>query len=497
MNLSSLIQNIKDLLWESTLEFLKSDFSYKEYIHTKEGSLILGELFKNEKVSQFQWYCLSGNIPYDLLSNYIIPNFLLTIKIYVNSINLVNDYSESEDLQKYFDTRFNDLETEVLLSENFKYLILIPTFRVLFPQGTKETRLDSQHTIKNLAYIESPYDIWNFKEIPKSWSRRWDRTANASIEVEFLIKKKLATEAPYNENTDPVAPFNSFGRLNDFDEKIRSIYEFFLCYGRESDFGGCTFGEKYYIKLPPFFQPYPHFKNFIISKFPPPYAYLDLNLPKEHPHYHDWIKIWNEKYMTFYKNFYYTSTSHEENEIFRYALEVLRTFINIPYNNIQNFLLISTFEGILYQGDVYKILNNNKAKYNMPTDITKNNKRTPCTKVFLEVCQEQEQYWQYIFQKKYPLSDPLKDFETKEDIVYFIDLSFTYRNNIAHPEKVTPINIKEEYISPHPTMGDIWILIQFIKDNFPFFILFLLRTWLKKGFKTKNEWYNYILNLVK
>ncbi len=197
----------------------------------------------------------------------------------------------------------------------------------------------------------------------------------------------------------------------------------------------------------------------------------------------------------FYNNFYHSATSLQENDIFRYALEVLRTFINIPYDLIQNFLLISTFEGLLYQRDVYKSLNTHKIKFTITNDVTKHNKRVPCTKVFLEIYQDQKEYWQYIFQNKYPLAASLKEFKTKADLEYFINLSFTYRNNIAHPENIKPINIKEEYLYPHSTMEQ--ILSHFIKENFPFFILFLLRTWLKKGFKTKTEWYHYILNLIK
>ena len=77
---------------------------------------------------------------------------------------------------------------------------------------------------------------------------------------------------------------------------------------------------------------------------------------------------------------------------------------------------------------------------------------------------------------------------------YLINLSFNYKNNIAHPENITPITIKKEYLcDPKPT-EEINVLIHLIKFHFPFFILFLLQTWLKKGLKTKTEWYNYILN---
>lgn len=495
MNMNSVIQDIKDLFWESTLELLNKDISPMEYGSTKDGSLVSEEIHKNDNIKQFQWDYLSNSTPRDIISNHIIPNFLLKMKIYANNINLTQDFSDSDDLAKYFDEQFERLETDVFISVDFNYLIMIPTFRVLFPNDTEEIVLDSHHIIKNLTYMDSPYVKKDFSDIPKSWSRRWERTANASIEVKYSIKKRLVNEPPYDENTNPMAPFNSLGIFNEFDEKIRSIYDFLLCYGRKFDFGACTFGEKYYIKLPPFFQTYDIFENFIISNFPPPYTYLDLNLPVDHPHFHDWVTIWNKDYNNFYKNFYSNLKSQEENRIFRYALEVLRTYINIPYDRINNFLLISTFEGLLFQGSIYKALNNNLANYGMTKKITENNKRVPCTKVFLEVCNEQVEYWQYIFQNKYPLSIKLNDFKTKEDIEYFIDLSFTYRNNIAHPEKITPINIRKEYLDPHTTMEE--TLAHFIWKNFPYFILFLLRIWLKKGFTTKTEWYNYIFNLIK
>ena len=61
---------------------------------------------------------------------------------------------------------------------------------------------------------------------------------------------------------------------------------------------------------------------------------------------------------------------------------------------------------------------------------------------------------------------------------------------------VKPIDIKEEYLYEPRPAEEIWILIHFIRFECPLFLVFLLRTWLKKGFKNKVEWYDYILNLI-
>lgn len=70
------------------------------------------------------------------------------------------------------------------------YFVVAQCFPKSNPErSTKEIELDSQHLIKNLANVESPYGIWDFRKIPESWSRRWERTANASFEVKYAIKK--------------------------------------------------------------------------------------------------------------------------------------------------------------------------------------------------------------------------------------------------------------------------------------------------------------------
>ena len=281
-----------------------------------------------------------------------------------------------------------------------------------------------------------------------------------------------------------------------FDEKIRSLYEFFLCYGHSTGLGSLMFGDKCFIKLPPFFQSNPFLEKSLGSKFPPPYTFLELNLPEDHPQYHNWRKLWKENYINFFNIFYKDTTTQKQNDIFRFTLEVLRTFMNIPYNRIQSFLLISTFEGILYHKDIYKKLNTQKSKYSLAKDITKNNKRVPCIKTFLEICEDQKEYWQGIFQHEFPLKIPLKKFDTKNNLEYFLNLSFDIRNNIAHPESIKEIKIEEKYLYDRPPPEEISVLIHFIKFELPFFLKFLIKTWLNNGYTTKAEWYDYILNLM-
>lgn len=491
-----LIPDVKKDFWDYILKFLDSKSSNKEFLSTKEGHSILELMHSNEKINKYQWYYTSDIYPRDLLYEYIIPNFILSIKFYTDSINLSENFSESDDLKKFFDDQFEKLETEILLSDSFNYLILIPTYRVLFPSTKNEIEFDTNHRIKNIAFQESPYGQWNFRAFSQSWDKEQERAANASFEATLSNTKRLASETPYEVDNIPMDQFCLL-RNDAFNQKIYSVFDFFLCYGPSTELGTLTIGDKCFIKTPPFFQQYNYLlEKSLSSEFSPPYTFLNLNLPKGHPQYHNYVELWKSNYLDFYNNFYKDPLAQEKNDIFRYTLEVLRTFMNIPLNRIQCFLLISTFEGLMYHKKIYEKLNNQKTKYAISRTIGKGEKKIPCVKAFLEVCEDQKEYWQYIFYSKYPMEKELTEFKTKGDLEYFLDLSFKYRNNIAHPENIKPIDIKEEYLYEPRPAEEIRILIHFIRFECPLLLVFLLRTWLNKGFKNKVEWYDYILNLI-
>ena len=129
-------------------------------------------------------------------------------------------------------------------------------------------------------------------------------------------------------------------------------------------------------------------------------------------------------------------------------------------------------------------------------NISKNNNRTPCTKAFLEICEDQKEYWQWIFQRNYPLKTLLNNFATKQDLEDFIYSCFDYRNKIAHPEITNPIQLKPKHlIAPLSNDPEEFILERLISRVFPSFLIFLIRIWLKKGFKIRTEWDYYINNL--
>ncbi len=485
----TLIPDVKRDFWGYILNFLSSKNSIKEFLSTKEGHSILELMHTNKKINKYQWYYISDIYPRDLLYEYIIPNFL-------NNINLSEDFSKSDDLKKFFDGQFEKLENEILLSDSFNYFILIPIYRVLFPSTKNEIEFDANHRIKKIDFQESPYGQWNFRAFPQSWNKEQERAANASFEATLSYTKRLANETPYEVDYIPMEEF--WILKNDaFNQKIYSIFDFFLCYGPSTELGTLTIGDKCFIKTPPFFQQYNYLlEKSLSSEFSPPYTFLNLALPKGHPQYHNYIELWKSNYLDFYDNFYKDPLAQQKNDIFLYTLDVLRTFMNIPNNRIQCFLLISTFEGIMYHKKLYEKLNNQKAKYVISRTIGKQEKKTPCVKAFLEICEDQKEYWQYIFYNKYPMEKKLTEFKTKVDLEYFLNLSFKYRNNIAHPEKTKNIEIKEKYLYEPRKTEDIGILIHFINFELPLFLVFLLRTWLEKGFKNKTEWYDYILNLI-
>ncbi len=489
---NSNIQDIKDESWKLIEFYLETDKEIKNILLEKEGKFFLDKVKKNQKIAVYQWN-YESNGTHNLLQSHYFKHFFFTIQGFAKKKGLNKDSSE---LIRFFEEKFDILEKEVLLSDSFDYLLLIPTFGAKFPVGDKEFILDSNHIIMDITDIDKPYNISSFKETPKSWKQYWSDQPKALMEVKFSLKKRTLKEKPYEESITPSYPSSSYSHKDIFNEKLKSIHDFFICYGRKFDPAFFTFGDIYFAILPPFSQGYNYKNCYTYYGFPPPQRELYLDFPDKSQYHIDWKDVWNSNYNNFYETFYSYDITLKDVKSFRYAMDILVAIRNIPYSNVSNFLLISTFEGLLYHKDIYKKLNSKLSKYSLTKRISKNNNRIPCTKAFLEICGEQKEYWQWIFQRNYPLKAPLNNFTTKKDLEDFIDSCFDYRNKIAHPEITNPIQIKPIYlIAPLSKDPEEFILERLISQVFPSFLIFLIRIWLKKGFKIRAEWDSYINNL--
>ncbi|MFX0140867.1 MAG: hypothetical protein ACFFDN_44930, partial [Candidatus Hodarchaeota archaeon] len=199
----------------------------------------------------------------------------------------------------------------------------------------------------------------------------------------------------------------------------------------------------------------------------------------------DWKDIWMDKYNDFYETFYSYNIQLKDVENFRYAMEVLVAVRNIPYIHVNNFLLVSTLEGLLFLKSI-------KKKLSLPSG----GKKGTVAKIFVEISEDNNEYWQWIFQRRYSLSKPLKSFTTKQDLEEFVKSSFNYRNNIAHPEMRNPVQLKPKYlIPPRSNESEESILERLILQVFPSFIMFLTRVWVNKKLKSRSEWESYLETL--
>lgn len=87
-------------------------------------------------------------------------------------------------------------------------------------------------------------------------------------------------------------------------------------------------------------------------------------------------------------------------------------------------------------------------------------------------------------------------FKINNLIKYPSKSAFQYRNNIAHPKKVKDIKFKPNYLYEHEHEWNYENRLAYhINKWFILFLLFLLKTWLKKSFKSKEEWYQYLDDL--
>ena len=364
---------------------------------------------------------------------------------------------------------------------------MIPAFRIYFPEDLERIELDDKHLLFNIRQKKYPYGksffISDFKRAPDSWNESIKRhfpEADTSIEITYEIKKRLASEKPYDKDLTPFAPFGGT-KYNEFDEKVRSIYDFFHCQTPFLEFPPLTFSDKYYILLPPFSQSYPYFSNYLPREFSHPIGFLDL---KEERKRNLWLKCWKDNYYDFYSDFFVKTPSSANTEIFRYTLEVLRTVNNIPYTKLRNFLLISTFEALLFIKSVQK-------KLVKKLEFPKSNKSIPCAKAFVNICEDQDKKWIYFLNKEY-----------NYDLIYITDLekflisTYQYRNNIAHPSKLKSPDYKPKYLYELETPDRYeYRLETLIHEWFPKFLKFLVKIWFKLKIKNSLDWYNYIESL--
>lgn len=124
----------------------------------------------------------------------------------------------------------------------------------------------------------------------------------------------------------------------------------------------------------------------------------------------------------------------------------------------------------------------------------KKSKSFPIAITFLKVSEYKKNYWQHIFQSKYPLKTPLLNFATKDDLKNFIISSYQYRNKIAHVLDIKNFKLKPPYLRGSE-LPDYMLIEHLINNNYPYFVIFLIRLWLEKKIKTYNDWINFLLQL--
>lgn len=484
------IPEIKAEIWTVLTGIIKNNYSIDNFFSLDIGKELIEKILDNQDIARYQWNYESNGI-HNLLEHYYLKNFFFDMKLFLENNSIKINFENSKDFASFFNLKFEQLEIEILLSPSFRYILLIPTFRILFPKDTKTIELDDRHFIKNINDEDQPYNedynINNFKELPKFWPRIREDPPNASFEVIFEYKKRLANEKPYYGYIPP-APMNSDQYICPIFEKVKSIYDFFLVYHYYPDNVIFTFGENYYIILPPYStHPKDPRKNIskesTINYFPLSHGYLSLKETEKKDY---WKDKWNLHYQKFYSKFYTDTEGREDLRVFKYTFDVLRTLRRIIYPQVKNFLLISTLEGLLYKEEI-----GNKLGFG------NYNKKDPVADTFIAISEAQGKFWQHIFQIKYPLTQPLNSFSTKNDLREFIICTFNYRNNIAHPEKKIPTKIKPSYLQPISSFStEECTLNLLITDNFPLFLIFLIRTWINEKCKNIDDWYKYLKGLV-
>lgn len=153
---------------------------------------------------------------------------------------------------------------------------------------------------------------------------------------------------------------------------------------------------------------------------------------------------------------------------------------------MQNFLLISTLEGLLYVESFKNALKKKGLS-----------KKHVMGEVFTRISADRKKKWRFLVKEGY-----FKDLEFDQkshdtDIKKFIISAYQYRNNIAHPEERRDIQFEPHYFYDNeiPQRYE-YLLVMKISEWFKKFLRFLLNTWVTKRIGNQEEWYNYIESLV-
>ncbi len=451
---------------------------YVQRIFDEEiGKQFLEDLLQVPEIGRFQWKPIAGQ-EFSVLKLYL-RNFLTDLLIFTNKNSLISkskeDLIKSEIFKACFDKQYNRLEREVLLDEYFRYKILIPAFGILL-KDTKMIELDSNHIIKNITDIESPYGnhpiIKNFKKPPLFWTerreqQRWGREAQASIEVSYIQKKRQKNEVPYS-----IMPYNPIidREKEIIDEMIFCIHDFFMLYSERHEFVPFSISHYYWVEPPPFSDIYPFLKGYIYHSFPHPRAYLRFYEDKIREF---WTETWNAHYKWFYDAFYGQDRNLESKRIFRYAVNTLRSLSNIQNADLRVFTLVSTLEGLLY-----------KQSIGIDLGVSQYNKQSPVIAMFKKISEDQEKTWiQFCEVEK----------ENHQNLIDFFKDAFRMRNNIAHPEKFnTPKYLPSHLYEGLPSNYHLGKLKEYIQTNFKEFLWFLLKIWIDKKILTKELWFSYL-----
>ena len=203
------IPKIKDVMWELIQFYLKN---YKERFNITDfelGVKLLNELNKDPLISKYQWNAISRGTKYSLFNvfcKHFMTSFIIADIKGIEKDSGKNVFTEenlkSKEFEEFYDNHFKILEKKIFLNDEFEYLILIPTFRIYFPEEQYIIELDPYHKIRNIFQDDYPYGqgggISEFKKAPRYWEPYKESgtfsKANASFEIIYKVKKKLASE---------------------------------------------------------------------------------------------------------------------------------------------------------------------------------------------------------------------------------------------------------------------------------------------------------------
>ncbi len=164
------IPDVSNQIFEFFIKgFKKNDTELnKKLINHKVDSDFLNDISSNNMISKFQWQYESNGL-HNLLDHYYIPSFLLKIWHHARKLKVdEKTIDNSQALKDFFDENFAILENEILLSDKLEYYLYIPSFRIHFPDNSKEFSFDLNHKIIDISDVETPYGINEFKNIPMS-----------------------------------------------------------------------------------------------------------------------------------------------------------------------------------------------------------------------------------------------------------------------------------------------------------------------------------------